>query len=414
MRNTTFFMSLLASARAYSNEPATGGTSHASQLTGKLVHNLVMSFVYRPLHADLANLTLGRPLHPGAQRGTLHNTATVDVLQGLSPHIVSVPHGRQLLRRNDHIGTARSPLQSKHAGTIRTSASNVFAPGRELTQDPPASLGYPGPLSSQEVAEFFEKGFIVVRGLLKGELLKRAREKSFDKPQMGVYEGLGLDAWKKHEDPFLEVATSSPLVEVAAQLTPHAVEEGLYVLKDAFFLAVGGNQGCGWHVDDPVFWPASQQHPGPGVNVWLVLDEVTAEGGGLAVATGSHREEFLGARSAILNENGQINTCAMADIAPEWNAKLEAIKEVPTLQPGDAIVQTRYLFHRMDPFADGSEAQRGPGIARYSVRYVPGNARLDGGFIFKDGKSVNLHGEIRNAAANGFPVFPKAVLQQNG
>ena len=66
------------------------------------------------------------------------------------------------------------------------------------------------------MAEFFEKGVVIVRGLLKGEQLERAQQMSFDTP-LPNYESLGMDCWKKHKDPFLEIATQSPLVEAAGR-----------------------------------------------------------------------------------------------------------------------------------------------------------------------------------------------------
>jgi len=112
-------------------------------------------------------------------------------------------------------------------------------------------------------------------------------------------------------------------------------------------------------VDDPYFWPAARDSPGPGVNVWVALDAVTAAGGGLAVARGSHTDAFLDCRKAI--ERG---TCSMAILDPANNRRLEALADVPEMHPGDAIVHTRWLFHRTNGFAPGAVAASRRGIAR--------------------------------------------------
>ena len=196
----------------------------------------------------------------------------------------------------------------------------LLKPGNELpSTPPPTNERRPGPLTEEEVAEFFSAGCVVVRGLLSGEQLDAARRASINSKAipMAAYESLAFDAWRTHEHPFLEIATRSALVEAAAQLTPSSSEQGLHVLKDAFFKSKGGNKGCDWHVDDPFFWPAVQQSPGPGVNIWVALDPISEEGGGgLAIAPGSHGEEYLGARAAIRQ-----NTCAMAQLSPEWHSR---------------------------------------------------------------------------------------------
>jgi hypothetical protein len=56
--------------------------------------------------------------------------------------------------------------------------------------------------------------------------------------------------------------------------------------------------------------------------------------------------------------------------------------------PGDAIIHTRYLFHRSDDFSDEGRAHwdaaaaaatggKGQPLLRYSVRYMPGDAPID-------------------------------------
>ena len=255
--------------------------------------------------------------------------------------------------------------QSSSSSRLRVAARSVNGTG---SHDRTMSCIIP----DEQVFEYREQGTVVVKNLLSGDLLERAKRSCTaleEKIPVPTFESLAMDAWKQREDPFLEIATRSPLVAAARQLIPEAREEGLFVLKDAFFKSVGANQGCGWHVDDKFFWPAAPNTSG--INIWVALDNVTSDGGGLAVAPGSHTSEFLGARDAIANGN----TCALAQISPEWNARLEAMRETPTLQPG---------------------------VARYSVRYVPGSTRLDGGFARVDGEITKLTGTIRDANTNGF------------
>ena len=96
--------------------------------------------------------------------------------------------------------------------------------------------------------------------------------------------------------------------------------QDLHIVKDAVFCFKGdvdnpSKSGCDWHVDDAFFWPAANDANGPGVNVWLALDPVTADGGGLCVAAQSHTEEFLDCRKAI--STGPQDTCSMSTQYPQ-------------------------------------------------------------------------------------------------
>lgn len=265
-------------------------------------------------------------------------------------------------------------------------------PGEELPSPSEADLGRSGPLTRAQVEEFYTRGVVLVRGLLHGEQLQRMLAVRSDlasqMPSSETYGTVAFEAWRQH-DIFREVALKSPLAAAAEQLTPDAARHDaagkpLRVLRDGFFSLVPGNRGCGWHVDDDFFWPTKRDAdaPGPGVNVWVALDAVEAgAGGGLAYAPGSHRPDFLPHRAVIRQTGAVPQTCEMRTLSPECHAALEAVKECPALQPGDAVVHTRFLFHRGDPFAE----PHGTPVARYSVRYVPESCELSGmNFITTD------------------------------
>ena len=306
------------------------------------------------------------------------------------------PMSRQEMRMVGTTGTANEPPPAP------------VVPGHELEKEDPRSgalvQGRPGPLTEAEISEFYETGVVVVRGLLTGALLERAMAVRRDMPAPlfdSEFEALTFKTWDI--DPvFADIALASPVAEAAAQLMPAvaAGREGMHVIRDAFFCFKGPKTGCGWHVDDAFFWPAARDSPGPGVNVWVALDEVGADGGGLAVAPGSHTAPFLDCREVI--RDGQ--TCQMAQLHPPSAARLEAIRLVPHMQPGDAIVHTRWLFHRTDPFVPGSPGVEGPGIARYSVRYMPASGVL-GGVVGFDAqrKPVPGQGRIDEADPDAFP-----------
>eukprot|EP00929_Paragymnodinium_shiwhaense_P021668 TRINITY_DN14072_c0_g1_i2.p1 TRINITY_DN14072_c0_g1~~TRINITY_DN14072_c0_g1_i2.p1 ORF type:complete len:313 (+),score=46.91 TRINITY_DN14072_c0_g1_i2:104-1042(+) len=288
--------------------------------------------------------------------------------------------------------------------------------GLELLAPLEEDLLRQGPLSQDQVREFYENGVVIVPGLLQGDLLHRAMEVRRDLtsflPNGETYGVAVTEAWRQ-QPVFQELALRSPLAEAAEQLTPPrergdgpAKERPLRVLRDAFFSMAPGQRGCGWHVDDSYFWPAKRDGPGPGVNVWVALDEVkVGQGGGLAFAPGSHRPGFLPHRAVIRQPGPYPQTCEMKTLSPESHESLEAIKVCPALQPGDAIVLTRFLFHRGDPFVDAS----GEPIARYSVRYVPDCTELEGmNSVVKDGQRsfVNVSAVKIGEAGEELGHFP--------
>lgn len=101
------------------------------------------------------------------------------------------------------------------------------------------------------------------------------------------------------------------------------------------------------------------------------------DGGGLALARGSHTASFLHCRDAInTTPNGDVRVCSIGTTAPELKKRLEVVNEDPRLERGDVILQKRFCFHRGDPLKKGSAAACGPGVARDSVRYMPVNAQV--------------------------------------
>lgn len=288
------------------------------------------------------------------------------------------------------------------------------SPGHELVR-PSVPLRTTGPLSASEVDDYYRDGVIVKRGLVSGEKLAsvlKAREDLSKLPAAisGLYQKLNFNMWDQSEA--FRVLATTTFAAAAAQLTPATASTGgreLVALRDAYFVMQGSSKGCYFHVDDAFFWPSPRDAPGPGVNVWLALDEISAEiGGGLAVARGSHTAEYLDCREAI--SGGFMNTCQLAEIAPEKAKRLERIAVIPEMQPGDAIIHTRYLFHRAEPFKEGTLGYSGEtGIGRYSVRYMPGTAVVEPVAI--EGKKVVFGEKVRLADADP-TKYPSCILSE--
>lgn len=117
-----------------------------------------------------------------------------------------------------------------------------------------------------------------------------------------------------------------------------------------------------------------------GLNVWIALsDYCSSQGGGLAIAPGSHRKPWTGKARDLLRKTGR--TCALAEIGPDYHSECEKLAlRTMDMKPGDAIIHSRWLFHRSDPFSSvGAQSTKEP-LMRYSVRYMPEAAIISSNF----------------------------------
>jgi Phytanoyl-CoA dioxygenase (PhyH) len=168
------------------------------------------------------------------------------------------------------------------------------------------------------------------------------------------------------------------------------------------------DETCDWHVDDVGFWPEAFGSEKEGINAWIALQDMPRKyQGSMALSPGSHKAEWRkDAYNAVgLNLTFQggftkgevtemavsgarlLTTCEMKTQGPEVREKIEATKFVPDIRKGDVVFATRSLFHRTVPVSPQGKvhySQKGiDHLNRYSVRYVPGSARLPRGWTFE-------------------------------
>jgi len=96
---------------------------------------------------------------------------------------------------------------------------------------------------------------------------------------------------------------------------------------------------------------------------------------------GGTKEELLD----LLKRGSKFGTCnGLENTRSDLYAELEKVSEIFDLKRGDVIFATRLLFHRTMPVTEEgkTELQRigKESLMRYSVRYVPGTARLPESF----------------------------------
>jgi len=251
---------------------------------------------------------------------------------------------------------------SKGYEDLGLSAQNMPAPSMENL------------LTQEEIDQYKEDGFVLKKKLVVGDelaKLQRASEEvagSFFWTDLvfgaKYYKKLAMQAWKFKRH-IAQFALGSNLGSIAAQLLQE--ETSIRILKDAVFAAVSTSKGCGFHVDDKGFWPAN----GGGATFWIALSPMRiSEGGGIRLAKGSHTANWaLECREVIKN-----GTCNIEELSPSCYERLLAVSVTHDMDPGDAIIWDRYLFHRGDPFLEESNEQK----LRYSIRYVPSGVTARG------------------------------------
>jgi hypothetical protein len=206
---------------------------------------------------------------------------------------------------------------------------------------------------------------------------------------------------------FRDVALRSSIPFVAAELMgldPN--EENVRILRDVFLgKHINEQKHCGWHVDDNSFWPESYTASPSvdGINAWIAMQDMPSQfGGALGLAPGSHVAEWRHTAYESLGldlsddshskqdvyrhikDNGFLS-CILHQTNKELHDRIEGIGRVPDLQCGDVIFHTRWLFHKTVPPTDeGRLYFTNNGLSclnRYSIRYVPGSARLPKAFV---------------------------------
>lgn len=230
------------------------------------------------------------------------------------------------------------------------------------------------PVTDEEVATFFENGWVKLPGLIDPEgaasLLERAK---------GVFgadgtAGLEVDAaepdaydyktWFRSQfgadqfgDDVRSLARSEQLGRNIARL--YGRDSAIRVLLNNFMVKLPQQTGVGestqFHQDTPGFLYVD----GTVLTVWVGLNEVTEDMGGLQFRTGAHKLGYLGTGDG-------------------WEERLNAypLTSPMTLQPGDATAHLGNMYHGTGPNTSDRArwswaAITAPGDARYTGARSP-------------------------------------------
>lgn len=230
-------------------------------------------------------------------------------------------------------------------------------------------------VTDEEVAAFFENGWVKLPGLIDREgaaaLLRRAKSvfgedgrEGLQPPAETKVESYDYRTWFRSHfgadqlgEDVKSVARSEQLGQNIARL--YGRDSAIRVLLNNFQVKLPRDSGVGeataFHQDTPGF----QYLEGAVISIWMALDDVTEDMGGLQFRTGSHKLGSLG-------------------VMQGWESRLSAFPLTPPmiLQPGDATAHIEYMYHGTGPNMTNRPrwswtAIIGPGDARYTGAKSP-------------------------------------------
>jgi hypothetical protein len=266
-------------------------------------------------------------------------------------------------------------------------------------------------VTPQEVAHYEEHGWVMLRGLftreLVAEMLEGAKVALEDgAKEFGASRARGLLSTEGVE-PFRTIAFSPEMARVATALINRArlsdIEVPVQFHADSVWMKGPGASGTPFHQDEPM-------RPGDraGVfNLWLALDDVAPEMGGLRFLSGVHREGSLG----ITLHDGppdSVRAAAAADETLEEEVDARGIlNHFPKLEnlyewsppfdyaAGDATVHHGWMIHGGPK--NTAERERWA----YIVEYLPADTR----FFFDGDKRLISGMDQRELPVESNPVL---------
>jgi hypothetical protein len=250
-------------------------------------------------------------------------------------------------------------------------------------------------VTDEEVAHFFEKGWVTLRKLIEperaAEMLKRAQSTmGLDGNGQTLREGKDIDSeWFKdyhdisHEDEVFREVVQAPIMgENTARLLER--DTPVRLLTDTLAVKLPAESGRGsvstWHQDYNLL-PFDRVT----VNLWIALDQVVPEQGPLEFYSRSNKLGMLGAPPAG------------SDYAGTWPRVADwcELEGPGSLEPGDATIHSSLTIH-----GAGTNESGRPRWA-YLVSYFPADTR----FVNKPYRHTNGLGLEHNKVIE-HPKFP--------
>jgi phytanoyl-CoA hydroxylase len=241
-----------------------------------------------------------------------------------------------------------------------------------------AVAAHPGTLTPQQIRQFHEDGYLVVRGMFSPEEVRELRDTFMAlhaAAPIGKYytrateEEAGGDPLKlyprvMHPHRFNDLSMRWMLdPRIAAALTDLFGEEPL-AAQSMFYFKPPGAKGQALHQDNFYL----RVNPGTCIAAWIAVDPAVRENGGLVVVPGSNK--------------GEVFCPTRADTAVSFTNEYvkppEGLSKMPLdLQPGDCLFFNGSMIHGSYPNSSPSRFRRS-----FICHYVPASAKQMSHYYF--------------------------------
>ncbi|ERO60738.1 phytanoyl-CoA dioxygenase family protein [Pseudomonas piscis] len=265
-----------------------------------------------------------------------------------------------------------------------------------LPQPPAPCLVNPLPLDPQQRRLFHEQGYLKLPGLLTSaaiEPLRQLVEQQLRPAQARAGEGFNCLTHRLEQDGILRQLQGQPAL---AQVLTYLTDSRLILCEAQGFELGQGRSGFAWHYDSLNFRYIRPQDPA--FSLWLPLQPVRpeAQGGGMAwvplslcSALGNFQFSRMLAQQLALGESitelSELLCQTYASPGP-LTERFERQRIEEAFEPGDALLFSKYLWHRSSPLLAGELSRR----QAVTLRLVAAQARLDP--LLQDGETRTTGG----------------------
>lgn len=221
----------------------------------------------------------------------------------------------------------------------------------------PATTEHPRFLSSQQIANFNQQGFVAPLAIYEPNEISQIRV-YFDRLLARVMADGGnsysISSAHLKYGPVWDILTNPKIVDFVADL----LGENVIAWGSHFFCKMPGDgQAVAWH-QDASYWPLS---PSQAVTVWLAIDDADPENGCMRFIAGSHHVGHLTYRPSDASEHNVLNQSI--DNAEQYGTLVW-----DPLPAGFASIHSDLLLHGSEP--NHSNRRRCGLTLRYSAANV--------------------------------------------
>ncbi len=235
-------------------------------------------------------------------------------------------------------------------------------------------------LSEDQMQQYRDEGYTVVRGLITAEEAGGVRDRlvglmegDHDWPDLhfqvldpskfrnkqGGFVPVGVQRPARQEAVFKDVADHPNLQSAMSQLLRGPVKR----LTDQALIKSPGISGESFYHQDSYYWKVEPQK---GCNAWIALDEVGEGASALAIMPGTHKDWTLIEHERYFDEPNYYSA-QTGEAFQRWRVPLDEIdfsgEALLPMSVGDAAFFTNYTWHRSEP--NTTESHK----AAYAIAY---------------------------------------------